>query len=66
MHITMTSQMTGESNTMDLPITEAQVNLWKAGTLIQNAFPNLSTDEREFLISGTTKEEWEEAFGKAG
>lgn len=29
---------------------------WKGGTLIQNAFPSLSSDEREALITGLCKD----------
>ena len=32
--------------------------------LIQDAFPQLSPAEREFLITGMTKEEWGEAFSE--
>lgn len=33
---------------------------WANGMLIQNAFPNLSANEREFLLSGIIgDEEWE-------
>lgn len=35
---------------------------WNRGLLIQEAFPYLSSDEREFLISGTTKQEWDQMF----
>lgn len=31
--------------------------------LIQNAFPTLSPDEREFLITGITATEWNDIFG---
>lgn len=31
--------------------------------LIQNAFPTLNPDEREFLITGTTTTEWDDLFG---
>jgi hypothetical protein len=31
---------------------------WKGGALIQNAFPNLTNDERELLITGTHSECW--------
>ena len=33
-----------------------------AGELIQNAFPMLSADEREFIMTGCTPEEWDEMF----
>jgi hypothetical protein len=32
------------------------------GMLIQDAFPHLSADEREFLLNGTTPEMWNEIF----
>lgn len=35
---------------------------WNEGTLIQNAFPNLSPEEREFLITGLTPEMWNDLF----
>jgi hypothetical protein len=31
---------------------------------IQDAFPYLSSDDREFLISGMSPEGWEKTFGK--
>jgi len=31
---------------------------WIQGTLIQNAMPYLTADQREFLISGLTPDEW--------
>lgn len=32
--------------------------------LIQDAFPNMSLPDREFLISGTTADEWDVLFPK--
>lgn len=37
---------------------------YKAGALMQHAFPMLNDDEREFLISGITPEVWNKLFGK--
>lgn len=48
---------------MDLDVTEEQLIRWKGGQLIQNVFPHLSPDEREFLMTGITPQEWEETFG---
>ena len=45
-----------------IDITEAQWNRWKAGEMIQNVCPHLSKDDREYLISGSTKEEWDQEF----
>jgi len=39
-------------------VTLAQLNEWESGVLAQNAMPNLSADEREFLISGCTSNDW--------
>ncbi len=59
MLITKQSVMTGEKNTMLLPVTNEQIERWQDGELIQNVFPHLSPSEREFLISGVTPEEWD-------
>jgi len=36
---------------------------WVGGYCIQDAFPNLSADEREFIKTGITPDEWESIFG---
>ncbi len=36
---------------------------WKAGKLIQNAFPYLDVDQREFLKIGWTPAEWDAKLG---
>ena len=64
MIISKRSMCTGKINTMDLDIEEAQVFAWEAGALIQNVMPNLSADEREFLISGCSPEEFNNEFGE--
>jgi hypothetical protein len=63
MKITRTSWISGEVNTLDLPITQEQLNLYAAGALLQDAFPNLNPDQREFIKSGITAEEWDSMFG---
>ena len=63
MIITRQSPISGKIHSLDLDITEEQVAAWQAGAYIQNAFPNLSPDEREFLKTGITAEEWEVLFG---
>lgn len=35
---------------------------YRQGAMIQDAFPDLSKDEREFLISGISKEGWDKIF----
>lgn len=36
---------------------------WQDGALVQDAFPYLSADEREMLISGICPDCWERTFG---
>ena len=54
--------MSGIERTMDLPITEQQYQRWLDGALIQDAFPNLTASQREFIMTGVTDEEWDELF----
>lgn len=56
--------VTGETNQMDLPITQEQLLAWQRGELIQNAMPNLSPDEREFIISGCMPSSFDKLFGE--
>lgn len=62
MLVTRKSLVSGIVRSMELPITWEQVALYERGELAQRAFPNLTEDEREFWISGTTKEEWDEVL----
>lgn len=64
MQITKTSVLTGKTHTREIPVTQEQIDQWRAGVLIQNAMPTLSADDREFIQSGATPEEWDAAFGK--
>lgn len=62
MLITRTSPFTGTTITMNIDVTQAQLDAWQAGTLIQDAMPNVSADDREFIMTGITPEEWDELF----
>jgi len=62
MLITRNSPFTGTTITMNIDVTQAQLDAWESGTLIQDAMPNISADEREFIMTGITPEEWEELF----
>jgi len=55
--------VSGVTRTLDLPVTQQQLDSYAQGALLQNAFPNLSADEREFLKTGITSEEWDSLFG---
>lgn len=60
------SPISGKINTLDLDVTVDQFVAWEKGALIQDAFPNLNMYEREFIISGITKDEWDAKFGDGG
>ena len=64
MLITRKSLISGNINSMSLPITEEQYTAWEQGTLVQDAMPHLTPDEREFVMSGITPTEWAETFGE--
>lgn len=65
MIVTAISQLTGVKHTMDIPgVTEERLaRCWRfspvrEGKHIQDEFPELTTDQREFLMTGITPEEW--------
>jgi len=58
------SCITGKHHSMVLPTRQGNLEHWiDTGTLVQDAFPHFDDDQREFLISGITPEEWDETFG---
>jgi hypothetical protein len=60
MLITRTSRVSGKIRTLDIPVTQEQLDAWYNGELIQKAMPNLTASQREFIKSGVTDEEWDE------
>lgn len=61
MKITRTSVF-GVTRTKDLPVTPEQISRWEQGELAQNVFTQLNAEEREFIISGNTTEDWDRIF----
>ena len=62
MLIFRTSTISGKLQGMDINITPEQINKIDSGALIQNVVPNLTRDEREFIISLITRDEWDGLF----
>jgi len=65
--VTRKSKITGRLVTMDLPITMAQWTEWMSARrtrLIQDIFPDLTDDQREFLKTGITSVEWDKHIRK--
>tara|TARA_R110000851_G_scaffold308473_1_gene467397 strand:- start:42 stop:311 length:270 start_codon:yes stop_codon:yes gene_type:complete len=58
------SALTDRVSSMMIDVSYAQVVAWEdSGELIQNAMPNLTDNEREFLMTGITPEEWDDMCG---
>lgn len=63
MLVVRTSMVSGKVREKDLDITEEQILAYNNGALVQNAFPNLNEDDREFLMTGITPDEWDSLWG---
>lgn len=62
MLITRKSMLTGVERTLDIPCTPEQLAAWDRGDdLIQRIMPELTLDQREFIMTGCTPEEWDAA-----
>jgi hypothetical protein len=76
--VTRTSQFSGKEATMELPLTQEELDAGLAHSWshcralgiqpkepsmhMQDIFPQLNADQREFLMTGCTPEEWNEMF----
>ena len=58
MRIAMKSMLTGNITTREIPVTDEQLAQWSQGALIQDVMPDVSADDREFIKTGITPEEW--------
>jgi hypothetical protein len=61
------SPLTGKWHSMDLPtVTQEQMDRFEHrranGELIQNIFPDLSDEQREFILTGYTPDDWRKMF----
>ena len=62
MKITKVSILSKIERSIDLEVTAEEIKAWKAGMLIQDAIPRLNENEREFIMTGITAEEWEKHY----
>lgn len=62
--VTMVSPRTQEQNTRVIPgLSSGMYESWLHGNaLIQEAMPHVSTEDREFLMTGYTPEDWAAMF----
>jgi hypothetical protein len=68
MQITKASALTGVEHTREIDVEPEKYAYFISGGLyagfVQDEFPHLSADDREFLLTGITPEEWVAAFGQ--
>lgn len=65
MLIERTSKFSGITRMKELPVTLQQLERFESGMeTIQDIFPNLSADDREFIKTGITAEEWDQMFAE--
>ena len=66
--LTVNCKIMGTVNTMSLPLTEEELEAGQQaradGAPIQDIFPQLSADEREFLITGLLPEQFRILMGE--
>ena len=64
MLVTRVSVISRKENSLELDVTQDQLNRYEFGLgLLQDIFPNLPREEREFIKTGITPQEWEQLFG---
>lgn len=52
--------ITGVTRTQDIPVTFEQLYQWEViGRNIQDVMPELTDDQREFIMTGITSDEWD-------
>ena len=63
MLITRKSMFSNTIYTREIDITQEQLDDWtNTRALIQDVMPQLSVDDREFLMTGITPDEWKSMF----
>ena len=55
------SMVDGAELKQELACTPWQLKAWASGALIQHAMPSLTPDQREFIMTGLTAHEFEDA-----
>lgn len=59
------SILTGVERTRNIPVNPEDMAAWEAGYgSIEDLMPYLNDSDREFILSGITGKEWNEAFAE--
>lgn len=54
----------GCGHTTQLTLLRSEVDMYRKGAYVQDAFPHMPADEREMIISGTHPTCWDRMFGE--
>ena len=58
--LTRSSDFTGDVNSMVIPTTQGKLDRYYGGKeCVQDVFPHLDADQREFIMTGVTPAEWQ-------
>lgn len=66
MLVTLTSQLTGVTHSREIDVDALALLAYMDGIdtrPVQAVFPHLTAEDREFLITGITPDEWDSVFG---
>jgi hypothetical protein len=67
MYIKRKSVISGIERTRSIPVNPDEYAAWQAGLgNIQDLMPYLNDNDCEFILSGITEEEWDDAFSDLG
>ena len=60
MKVTRKSLLSGKVHTMEIPVDAVRLKFYETSrtTFVQEVFPELSVEHREFIKTGITPEEW--------
>jgi len=59
-----TANCIGCGHSTQLTLLKSELEMYQKGAYVQDAFPNMSADERELIISGTHPACWNRMFGE--
>ena len=66
MYISRKSVISGITRTRYIPVNPDDYLAWKSGVgSVQELMPYLNDNDREFILSGITADEWEDAFSES-
>jgi len=63
MQVIRKSPLTGELTSREIDVCQSQIDAWEVGMLIQDAMPDVSKDDREFIMTGSSSVDWDKMFG---